>query len=104
MAVKISSECISCGSCADECPNTAIYPAGSEWSMADGTKVGDKSTKPAVSDDFYFVVSNKCTQCKGFNDAPACIPVCPVEAIALDPDHEESDAQLLAKKASLHGA
>ena len=39
MAVKISDDCISCDACTQECPNTAIYAGGEEWSMADGTNL-----------------------------------------------------------------
>ena len=30
MAIKITDECINCGACEPECPNTAIYEGGSE--------------------------------------------------------------------------
>ena len=102
MAVKISDECISCDACAQECPNTAIYAGGEEWSMGDGTQLDDNEMHEPIEEDHYFVISNKCTQCVGFNDAPACIDVCPVEAIDFDPDHEETQEELAAKKAKLH--
>ena len=54
MAHEISSECISCGACASQCPVNAI-------SEGDGQYVID----PAV-----------CTDCG------ACVDVCPVDAIA----------------------
>ena len=104
MAVRISDDCISCDACAQECPNTAIYPGGESYTMADGTKHGDSSEQDPLADDHYFVVFNKCTQCVGFNAAPACMAVCPVEAISLDPEHEETQDDLLAKKVKLHGA
>ncbi len=28
MAIKITDECINCGACEPECPNTAIYECG----------------------------------------------------------------------------
>ncbi|HRE67957.1 MAG TPA: 4Fe-4S binding protein, partial [Cyclobacteriaceae bacterium] len=37
MAIKITDECINCGACEPECPNTAIYEGGREWSWAGGT-------------------------------------------------------------------
>ncbi|HAN77356.1 MAG TPA: ferredoxin [Bacteroidales bacterium] len=83
MAVVISDDCISCGACASECPNTAIYEGGAKWSMADGTKHADSARKDALDGDHYFSVPFKCTQCVGFNDKPACIEVCPVEAITI---------------------
>ena len=39
MAIKITEECINCGACEPECPNNAIYEAGAEWRIADGTGV-----------------------------------------------------------------
>ena len=32
----ITSECINCGACEPECPNTAIYQGGVEWQAQDG--------------------------------------------------------------------
>ncbi len=39
MAIIITDECINCGACEPECPNNAIYEAGAEWKMADGTSL-----------------------------------------------------------------
>ena len=39
MAILITDECINCGACEPECPNTAIYEGGIEWSMAAGTSL-----------------------------------------------------------------
>ena len=36
MATKITEECINCGACEPECPNTAIYEGGVEWESASG--------------------------------------------------------------------
>ena len=33
MATVITSECINCGACEPECPNTAIYQGGVEWEL-----------------------------------------------------------------------
>lgn len=104
MAVRISDDCISCDACAQECPNTAIYPGGESYTMADGTASADGQQRDPLADDHYFVVFNKCTQCVGFNDAPACMAVCPVDAIDFDPEHVESEDALMAKKVALHGA
>ena len=38
MAIKITDECINCGACEPECPNTAIYE-GQKWTWAGGTKL-----------------------------------------------------------------
>jgi ferredoxin len=39
MAIIITEECINCGACEPECPNNAIYEAGVEWAISDGTGV-----------------------------------------------------------------
>jgi ferredoxin len=35
MALKITDDCINCGSCEIECPYGAVYPAGTNWRMID---------------------------------------------------------------------
>src|SRR5262245_5607278 len=45
MATMITSECINCGACEPECPNTAIYQGGVEWQAQDG------AMHPALSND-----------------------------------------------------
>jgi ferredoxin len=115
MAIKITDECINCGACEPECPNNAIYEGGAEWRFADGTGVkgeytGKNSGETVDADapqvpknmDVYFIVSDKCTECKGFHDEPQCAAVCPVDCCILDEDVVETEAQLLDKKASLH--
>ena len=57
MALKITEECINCGACEPECPNTAI----------------------TQGDDIYVIDQAKCTECQGQNDSPACAGVCPVD-------------------------
>ena len=57
MALKITEECINCGACEPECPNTAI----------------------SQGDDIYVIDAAKCTECKGAHDAPASAGVCPVD-------------------------
>ncbi len=114
MAIRITDECINCGACEPECPNNAIYEGGIEWAMSDGTSLkGDYilmdgsvvdaefKHKP-VSNDVYFIVTDKCTECKGFHEEPQCAAVCPVDCCILDDDHVETEEELLAKKAKLH--
>ena len=102
MAIWITDECINCGACEPECPNNAIYEGGIEWRMADGTSKTDDTEQKPVSDDFYYIVPDKCTECKGFHDEPQCAAVCPVDCCLPDPDHEETEDILLARKADLH--
>jgi ferredoxin len=114
MAIIITDECINCGACEPECPNNAIYEGGVEWKFSDGTKVkgkielldgtvekADKKHEP-ISDDYYFIVPDKCTECVGFHEEPQCAAVCPVDCCVPDPDRVETEAQLLKKKAILH--
>jgi len=114
MAIRITDECINCGACEPECPNNAIYEGGNEWRFADGTSVkgmftaksglsvdADAPQQP-VELDRYYIVSDKCTECKGFHDEPQCASVCPVDCCITDELHKETEAELLAKKASLH--
>ncbi|MDR1284668.1 MAG: 4Fe-4S binding protein [Campylobacteraceae bacterium] len=63
MAVKITDICISCGSCIDECPVNAIV---------------DDSDNP-TGESIYYVFADKCVECVGHNDEPACASACPSE-------------------------
>src|SRR5512136_2017847 len=95
MALLITEDCINCGACEPECPNTAIYPGGEEYEL-NGEKM------PALSPEYYYIVSDKCTECVGFHDSEQCISVCPADCIKKDPDHEESRDALMAKAKALH--
>ena len=103
MAIIITDECINCGACEPECPNTAIYEGGVEWRWSDGTGLSDDAEKVPVSDEFYYIVPDKCTECNGFHDEPQCAAVCPVDCCIPDDNHVETEEQLLAKKLELHG-
>jgi ferredoxin len=115
MAIRITDECINCGACEPECPNNAIYEGGAKWKYSDGTSLkgaykGHNSNKTVDADaaqepvdmDVYFIVTDKCTECKGFHDEPQCAAVCPVDCCVPDDDWKETDEALLAKKDSLH--
>ena len=113
MAIMITDECINCGACEPECPNTAIYEGGREWDWAGGTKlekveledgsaIDGKAPQAPVSNEFYYIVSGKCTECSGFHEEPQCAAVCPVDCCVPDPDYVETKEELLAKKAWLH--
>ncbi len=81
MAMLINQDCISCGSCEPDCPNTAI----------------------SQGENLYVIDPVKCTECVGAFDSPKCVELCPVEGcIVHDPDHAESHEQLEAKYAALH--
>ncbi|MCV6607657.1 MAG: YfhL family 4Fe-4S dicluster ferredoxin [Campylobacterales bacterium] len=75
MSLFISDECIACDACIDECPNEAIDEG----------------------DPVYVIDPDICTECVGSYDEPACIAVCPVDAIDVDPDNIETAVELSAK-------
>jgi ferredoxin len=107
MAIIITSECINCGACEPECPNTAIYEGGARWSLA-GKDYGEGDKAPSeaegfFSHDFFYIVPDKCTECKGFHDEPQCAAVCPVDCCVPDPNHVEDTEALLKKKDYLDG-
>ena len=113
MAIKITDECINCGACEPECPNNAIYEAGAEWAWADGNQLSGNITfngesvdvtqrNAPVSDDVYFIVPSKCTECEGFHEEPQCAAVCPVDCCIPDDNHVESEEILLNRQSFLH--
>lgn len=95
MATMITSDCINCGACEPECPNTAIYQGGVEYEF-EGAKY------PALSSEVFFIVPEKCTECVGFHDQEACAAVCPVDVCIPNPDIPETEAQLLERAKVLH--
>ena len=114
MAIIITDECINCGACEPECPNNAIYEGGIEWAISDGTaiqgvyrledgkEVDANAKQSPVSDDFYYIVPDKCTECVGFHEEPQCAAVCPVDCCVPDPDRVEEESILLERKERLH--
>ena len=95
MATTITSECINCGACEPECPNTAIYAGGVPWEL-NGTPGA------AIAQDIYYIVPSKCTECVGFHDHEACAAVCPVDCCIPDPASLETEGVLLARARELH--
>jgi ferredoxin len=95
MATMITEECINCGACEPECPNTAIYAGGVQYeykgNMAD-----------ALSNDFYYIVPEKCTECVGHFDQEQCAAVCPVDCCVADPNRVETEDALFVRAKALH--
>lgn len=81
MALIIDDSCINCDMCEPECPNQAI----------------------SMGDEIYEIDPNLCTECVGHYDKPTCVSVCPIDCIDPDPEHEESQDELLLKYARLTG-
>jgi len=75
MALMITDECINCDVCEPECPNDAIYQG----------------------DEIYEIDPALCTECVGHFDTSQCVEVCPVECIVVNPECQESQAELTLK-------
>ena len=95
MATVITSDCINCGACEPECPNTAIYAGGVAWDL-------NGQSSPAIAQDIYYIVPSKCTECVGFHDHEACAGVCPVDCCLPDPAIPETQDVLLQRARVLH--
>jgi ferredoxin len=114
MAIIITDDCIICGACEAECPNNAIYEPSDAWTYAEGTsllgsvilpngkEVDADQKQKTQNDEVYFIIADKCTECKGFHDEPQCAAVCPVDCCIPDDNHVETEEELLAKKAFMH--
>lgn len=111
MSLTITDRCINCGYCKVECPNQAIYEPGMRWSMAEGTtlfgevtlndgrKVDAGEYLEPISDQYYFIVPEKCTNCAGLHEKPACQTVCPdPDSLITDDRYGESMDSLLLKQ------
>jgi ferredoxin len=81
MALLINEDCTCCDACVSVCPNKAI----------------------SAGDTMYIINPDLCTECVGAEDSPQCQLVCPADCIVKDPNHAESQDQLMAKYTKLHG-
>lgn len=75
MSLMITEDCIACDACREECPNDAIEEG----------------------DPIYVIDPDRCTECVGHYDEPACVAVCPVDCIVPDPDNVETIEELRLK-------
>ncbi|GHA72730.1 ferredoxin [Pontibacter akesuensis] len=73
-----------------------------EVEIEDGEVIPGDAPQQPISDEFYYIVSDKCTECMGFHEEPQCAAVCPVDCCVDDPDYRETEDELLAKKSWLH--
>ena len=114
MAIIITDECINCGACEPECPNNAIYEGQEKWNYSKGTnlkgdvvlpngnKVNSDIDNSPISDEFFFIVPDKCTECMGFHEEPQCAAVCPVDCCVPDDNNVETENELLSKQKFMH--
>ncbi len=75
MSLIITDECINCDVCEPVCPNEAIF----------------------MGAEIYEIYPNLCTECVGHFDQPQCALFCPVDCIPNDPEHVESNDELMDK-------
>ena len=80
MALRIIDDCIACGACEPECPNSAISEA----------------------QDIYVIDPHHCTECFGFYGTQQCADVCPVESCVQDEEHPETAEDLFIKFGALY--
>jgi ferredoxin len=95
MSTMITEECINCGACEPECPNTAIYAGGAAYEF-------NGQTIDALSNDFYYIVPEKCTECVGHHEQEQCAAVCPVDCCVPDPNHVENEELLYNRAKELN--
>ena len=81
MALLITDECINCDVCEPACPNNAIFEG----------------------EDIYEINPDLCTECVGHFDEPQCVVICPIDCIPNDPNHTETQNDLLAKYKRITG-
>ena len=55
-----------------------------------------------ISNSFFYIVPEKCTECVGFHEEPQCAAICPEECCVKDPAYPETKEELLTKKEFLH--
>ena len=97
MALYITDECINCDVCEPECPNEAISP-GDEIYVIDQIVFSSHTL-----DEIYVIDPNLCTECVGHYETSQCVEVCPVDCIPHDPNHVETQDELMEKYKRLTG-
>src|SRR5581483_8601058 len=73
----------------------AIYQGGVEYDWQ-GAK------HAALSNEIFYIVPEKCTECVGFYDHEACAAVCPVDCCVPDPNIPEAEGVLIARARQIH--
>ena len=79
-----------------------IFPLPGVIVLPNGKEVNADEPQIPISDEFYFIVPDKCTECKGFHEEPQCAAVCPVDCCVPDENNIESEQILLSKQRFMH--
>ena len=75
--------------------NTEIFPPRKRF-------VDVEEKFAPISQEVYYIVPDKCTECMGFHEEPQCAAVCPVDCCVPDPEKVENEEILLERKSRLH--
>ena len=79
MSTMITEECINCGACEPECPNTAIYEGGANYEYQGGSH-------PAIAQDVYYIVPETGRpMVDDPRDALECFGSAPIDLLAIGP-------------------
>ena len=90
------------------------YEASDDWRYSDGTslkgdivltsgkEVNAEVVQEAISDEIFYIVPSKCTECVGFHEEPQCAAVCPVDCCVPDEDNVETEDILKRKQQFMH--
>ena len=70
--------------------------------LPNGNAVDAEEAQEPVSDEIYYIVPDKCTECQGFHEEPQCAAVCPVDCCVPDDDNVETVDVLLGKQRFMH--
>ena len=70
--------------------------------LPNGNKVNSDLDNTPISDEFFFIVPDKCTECMGFHEEPQCAAVCPVDCCVPDDNNVETENELLSKQKFMH--
>jgi ferredoxin len=81
VSLKITPECINCGTCEEACPTGAI--------------------SENTADNIRVIEPLRCTECVGFYERMMCRIECPVECIEVHPDFIETEEVLFERAKSL---
>lgn len=92
MSLRITHDCINCGACEIECPQSAVSP-GKSVSKQHGQlfKIDLFGDDDFVSSLHYYINPFKCNNCEGYFSTPRCIEVCPLPCCLTESEYAESE-------------